>query len=385
MANNILSVIWITDQHWSYYYLLIGFLLLIICFLLYRLRQLKKNIGKEQDYYHSLFDILDNLPFPIMVKDIQNSFRYYYWNKESELQSGIKREEAIGCTDYEIYGEERGRKYRDVDESLVQADKIYRAEESYSTVDGAVHDTIAVKSIIKWKEKKKWLLVTRWDITRLKTYERELIAAKEELEKIRLSAPGQVCTQTIDVTREDAPFSLEQLITKMGGMDVFLLSSGIGKQNLSLQPDIELQTAATNVSGFIRMVNAAYHYFEQRGKGHIAVISSIAGTKGLGSAPAYSATKRFQNTYINALEQLAHMKKLNISFTDIRPGFVATPLLKDDKYPLLMHTSQVASQIVKAISRRKRVAIIDWRYQFIVFFWKLIPGWLWVRLPVRNQ
>lgn len=95
MANNILSVIWITDQHWSYYYLLIGFLLLIICFLLYRLRQLKKNIGKEQDYYHSLFDILDNLPFPIMVKDIQNSFRYYYWNKESELQSGIKREEAI--------------------------------------------------------------------------------------------------------------------------------------------------------------------------------------------------------------------------------------------------------------------------------------------------
>ena len=64
---------------------------------------------------------------------------------------------------------------------------------------------------------------------------------EEELEKIRLSAPGQVCTQTIDVTRGDAPFSLEQLITKMGGMDVFLLSSGIGKQNLSLQPDIELQ------------------------------------------------------------------------------------------------------------------------------------------------
>ena len=38
-----------------------------------------------------------------MVKDIQDSFRYYYWNKESELQSGIKREEAVGCTDYEIY------------------------------------------------------------------------------------------------------------------------------------------------------------------------------------------------------------------------------------------------------------------------------------------
>ena len=194
---------------------------------------------------------------------------------------------------------------------------------------------------------------------------------EEELEKLRQSAPGQVCTQRIDVTREDAPALLEQLIMKTGGMDVFLLSSGIGKQNLSLYPDIELQTAATNVSGFIRMVNAAYHYFEQQGKGHIAVISSIAGTKGLGSAPA--------------LDQLAHMNKLHISFTDIRPGFVATPLLKDDKYPLLMHAPYVASQIVRAISRRKRVAVIDRRYQMLVFFWKLIPGWLWVRLPVRNQ
>lgn len=99
---------------------------------------------------------------------------------------------------------------------------------------------------------------------------------------------------------------------KTGGMDVFLLSSGIGKQNLSLYPDIELQTAATNVSGFIRMVNAAYHYFEQQGKGHIAVISSIAGTKGLGSAPAYSAnqtvSKHLSGCFgpIGAHEQATH-------------------------------------------------------------------------------
>lgn len=208
---------------------------------------------------------------------------------------------------------------------------------------------------------------------------------EEELEKFRQSAPGQIFTQKIDITHEDASLLLEQLIAKMGSMDLFLLSSGIGKQNLSLQPDIELQTAATNVSGFMRMLNAAYHYFEKQGKGHIAVISSIAGTKGLGSAPAYSATKRFQNTYLDALDQLAHMNKLNITFTDIRPGFVATPLLKDDKYPLLMRAPYVASQIVKAISRKKRVAVIDWRYRLIVFFWKLIPGWLWVRLSVRNQ
>lgn len=207
---------------------------------------------------------------------------------------------------------------------------------------------------------------------------------EEELEKLRLSAPDQVVICPIDVTHAEAPERLRVLIDRLGGMDVFLLSSGIGKQNASLLPDIELQTAATNVAGFMRMVIAAFHYFEQRGQGHIAVISSIAGTKGLGAAPAYSATKRFQNTYIEALDQLAHMRALNIAFTDIRPGFVATPLLKDQSYPLLMQAPAVAACIVKAIDRKKRTVVIDWRYKLLVCLWRLVPRWLWIRLPIRN-
>lgn len=205
-----------------------------------------------------------------------------------------------------------------------------------------------------------------------------------ELESLRREAPEQVCTQVIDVTKEDAPQQLQALIEQTGGMDVFLLSSGIGKQNYALQPDIELATAATNVEGFIRMTIAAYHYFEQQGHGQLAVISSIAGTKGLGAAAAYSATKRFQHNYIDALDQLARMNKLNISFTDIRPGFVATPLLKDDSYPLLMKAPDVAAHIVRAIDKKKRVVTIDWKYRLLVGLWQLIPRWLWVRLPVRN-
>ena len=206
----------------------------------------------------------------------------------------------------------------------------------------------------------------------------------QELETLRLTAPEQVFTQVMDVTKDNAPQKLQKLIEQIGGMDVFLLSSGIGKQNYSLQTDIELATAATNVDGFIRMTNAAFHFFEQQGHGHLAIISSIAGTKGLGAAAAYSATKRFQNTYMEALEQLARMNKLNISFTDIRPGFVATPLLKDDSYPMLMKATNVAQQIVKAISKKKRIAIIDWKYRILVSFWQLIPKWLWLRLPVKK-
>ena len=206
-----------------------------------------------------------------------------------------------------------------------------------------------------------------------------------ELESLRAMAPEQVFTQVLDVTKDDAAEHLQTLINKVGGMDLFLLSSGIGKQNYTLDTEIELATAATNVEGFIRMTNAAYHYFEKQGHGHLAVISSIAGTKGLGAAAAYSATKGFQHKYMDALDQLSRMQKLNISFTDIRPGFVATPLLKSSKsYPMLMEAPIVALDIVDALERKKRVAIIDWRFRLLVGFWRLIPKWIWLRLPVRN-
>ena len=206
----------------------------------------------------------------------------------------------------------------------------------------------------------------------------------DRLEQMRTEAPEQFETEPIDVTQPDAPERLIRLIKKVGGMDIFLLSSGIGSQNRSLNPAIELATLETNGVGFTRMVTTAFNYFKENGGGQLAVISSIAGTKGLGAAPAYSATKRFQNIYIDTLDQLAHMEKLPIVFTDIRPGFVKTDLLKNDRYPMLMSPSYTAQQIVKAITQKKRRAVIDWKYAILVFFWKLIPDWIWVQLPIRN-
>ena len=213
------------------------------------------------------------------------------------------------------------------------------------------------------------------------------VAGRREtaLQELKAEAPQQVACHKLDVTANDAPARLLALVEELGGMDIFLLSAGIGKQNAALQPGIELATAETNVLGFIRMVDTAYAYFREKGGGHLAVISSIAGTKGLGAAPAYSATKRFQNTYIEALAQLARMQRLNIHFTDIRPGFVDTDLLGDDKkYPLLMSPSKVATSIIRAIERRKPVCTTDIRYRILVFFWRLIPRFLWERLPVKN-
>lgn len=205
----------------------------------------------------------------------------------------------------------------------------------------------------------------------------------ERLEAFKEQAPEQIEIQQIDVTETEAVEKLHRLIDKLGGMDIFLLSTGIGSQNRTLNSDIELSTVNTNALGFTRMVTAAYNYFKEEGGGHLSVISSIAGTKGLGAAPAYSATKRFQNTYIDALAQLARMEKQPVRFTDIRPGFVKTDLLKNDKYSLLMDPELVAQKIVKALSRKKRRVIIDWRYAILVFFWKLIPSYIWERLSIH--
>lgn len=206
----------------------------------------------------------------------------------------------------------------------------------------------------------------------------------EELIKLQELAIDRVFYEKIDVTQQDAAEKLMLLIDKMQGMDLFILCSGIGYQNISLDIEIEMKTAVTNVNGFIRMVTAAFHYFTNHEDGHIAVISSVAGTKGLGVAPAYSATKRFQNNYIESLEQLANMKGYNIHFTDIRPGFVDTPLLAKEKYPILMNVEYVADKIISAIKKKKKVAIIDWKYAIIVFFWRLIPRFIWTSISVKN-
>ncbi|MBM6891291.1 SDR family NAD(P)-dependent oxidoreductase [Bacteroides caecigallinarum] len=208
---------------------------------------------------------------------------------------------------------------------------------------------------------------------------------EENLRELQSEFPEQVCIKAIDVKDSNSDKALLALIDELGGMDIYFHSSGIGYQNAKLDADIELNTLETNGTGFTRLVGTAFRYFKKKGKGHIAVISSIAGTKGLGVAPAYSATKRFQNTYIDALEQLAGMQKLNIRFTDIRPGFVATSLLNDGKnYPMLMKTPYAAKLIVKAVRKHKRVAVIDWKYSILVFFWKLIPRCTWKRMKVKN-
>ena len=212
------------------------------------------------------------------------------------------------------------------------------------------------------------------------------VAARREelLLSLKEKHPGKVITASIDVNDPKADELLLKMVEQMNGVDLYFHVSGIGKQNMELQQDIELQTVETNGTGFTRCITTMFNYMASHGGGHIAAISSIAGTKGLGAAPSYSATKAFQNTYLEALEQQASMRHLNIRITDIRPGFVATPLLGENPhYPMLMNPDSAAQEIVRAVLRQKHVHVLDWRYRILTPLWRLIPRWLWRRLNIR--
>ena len=196
----------------------------------------------------------------------------------------------------------------------------------------------------------------------------------------------------MDVTKASATKALDELIAEVGAPDALLFASGIGKQNPTLDEAMELRTVETNCMGMVRIVDHFINYvkrtpaYNKEHKAHIAVITSVAGTMGMGPAPAYSATKSMQSAYLVALAQHARMENIPITVGDIRPGFVATEILNPDKrYPMLMSVERAAMFVARSLRRHERITIFDWRYRLIVGFWRCIPRCVWERLTmIRN-
>lgn len=215
------------------------------------------------------------------------------------------------------------------------------------------------------------------------------IAARNEtkLRAVKDLFPDRIEYSVIDVTAQDAVKKFEDLIEQLDGMDILLYAAGTGWYNPGLNLGKDEATIGVNVTGFTKIINAAYRYFKDTAnvsKGRIAAITSVAGMKGLGVSAAYSASKRYQWTYLQALDQLAHSQHVNVSITDIRPGFVDTPLLEGNhNYPMLMSIDYVAPRIEKAIMERRRIATIDCRWSVVSALWRAIPNCLWRHIELK--
>jgi short-subunit dehydrogenase len=173
---------------------------------------------------------------------------------------------------------------------------------------------------------------------------------------------------------------LEELIHRMGGMDLLLYNSGYGEPSKKLDWTIDKTTVDTNVNGFIEIINYGFNYFVARGQGHLATTSSIASKRGNDYAPAYSASKAFQSIYFEGLYMKLKKMKLPVYVTDIQPGFVDTEMAKSTKKFWVAPVGKAAEQIVQALEKKKWRVYITKRWWLIAQVMKWLPDFIYHRL-----
>ncbi len=202
-----------------------------------------------------------------------------------------------------------------------------------------------------------------------------ITARREELLMgIQKKFPDRVFYKVMDVQQTD---KIEQICTDLsstiGGLDLMIISAGIGHLNKELDFEISHDVVKTNVSGFTCVANWSMNYFQKQGFGHLANISSIAGLLGNGIAPSYNATKAYQINYFNGLRKKVKKLKLRIHLTDIRPGFVDTAILKGNGLFWIAPVDKAAKQIYASILKKKKRVYITKRWALIAFIIRLKP------------
>ena len=164
-----------------------------------------------------------------------------------------------------------------------------------------------------------------------------------------------------------------ELVNQMGGMDLLVISAGIGEGNKQLDFEIENDVIKTNIQGFTCIADWGTSFFKKQGYGHLVNISSIAGIRGNGLAPSYNATKAYQINYLEGLRLNTIKLGYDITVTDVRPGFVDTAMAKGNGLFWVAPVKKAAEQIVEAIKRKKGVVYITKRWGLIGYVLKIIP------------
>ncbi len=198
--------------------------------------------------------------------------------------------------------------------------------------------------------------------------------------ELQKEQPEQIQIAAFDTTEPNAIEQLEALEKRLGGIDLFIISAGIGHLNLDYDYSLENETNQLNVVAFTRLVNWSMRYFEKQGWGHLVNISSVASRRGGRQAPAYSASKAYQSIYLEGMAQKVAYDKLPIYTTDVRPGFVKTAMAKADKMFWVSSKEKAARQIFQSIQRKKRIVYISRRWVIIAWILERIPWFIYKRM-----
>ncbi len=169
-----------------------------------------------------------------------------------------------------------------------------------------------------------------------------------------------VKTAIMDVRNKDGMRKLIQDFDKTHPIDLLIANAGISAGTLGTMGESEQQVRdifAVNVDGVFNSVLPAIPLMQLRKRGQIAIISSLAGIRGLPSCPAYSASKNAVRAMGEGLR--GTLKDNGIEVTVVCPGYIKTPMTDVNNFPmpLLMSAEKAAEVIVKGLAKnRSRVA-----------------------------
>lgn len=209
------------------------------------------------------------------------------------------------------------------------------------------------------------------------------------LEQVRASLPAPCEIYPVDV--RDAPAlaaAARHFLERHGVPDAVIANAGVSVGTLTDFPeDIRVfqEVFDTNVMGLVNTFQPFVGAMRARGAGTLAGIASVAGYRGLPGAGAYSASKAAAISYLESLR--VEMRASGVKVVTICPGFVDTPLTRNNPYPMpfRMSPAAAAANIASIVARGRPYSVIPWQMAVIARLLHVLPGGLYDRLFARAQ
>jgi short-subunit dehydrogenase len=189
---------------------------------------------------------------------------------------------------------------------------------------------------------------------------------------------GQAEYAACDVSNRDAVLSaVKSLADRLGPIDIMIANAGVGDTNPpeSLNMPQAKNVIEVNLLGVMYSIESVLGEMLKRNAGQIAIISSLASYKGIPSAAAYCASKSAVNAYVESLRIQLYGKQ--IYFSTICPGFIRTPMTKNNKGMFWVYDADVAARkILRAIYKRKKIYNFPWITTRLMKLTYWLPDWI---------
>mgnify|MGYP006279312195 FL=1 len=134
----------------------------------------------------------------------------------------------------------------------------------------------------------------------------------------------------LDVTETDSLHrATDQVLERFGRIDLLINNAGISQRSLCRDTELSVyqKLMDVDVMGQIALTKAVLPHMLERGEGHIAVTSSIAGKVGGRLRSGYCAAKHAVMGFFDALR--AEVEDEGIQVSTIVPGFISTPVAEN--------------------------------------------------------